>query len=275
MSTSSVYDQRYLGDYRDHPVGVEIARCEAIGHFIAHVLKLGSVAKVLDYGAGSGMHVDLWEKTFPQAELHFCDISSVAMEKFKTKYPRHADRYYLVDENQSRGSDNIYDVIVSVEVMEHVEDLDFFLREISRLLKPGGHFIWTTPCANRLSIEHVLSAITGRIEQTNEGYRRWTWEDPTHLRRLRSKEAESLLRKNGFSDVRFRFSSHLFSFICTYVPVHREQHIFSFVNTYIPLSRARHFKNRLMTLDYSLFRCLPNAPSMIGGATKSILSWGT
>lgn len=254
MSISSVYDQHYSGDYREHLSGYEIARWEALDHFINYVLKLGSAKKVLDYGAGSGLHVDLWEKVFPEAELHFCDISTVAMEKFKAKYPRHADRYYLSPEHQPGCGDNTFDVIVSVEVMEHVEDLDSYLRDINRLLKPGGLFVWTTPCANRFSIEHVFSAITGKIERTKEGYRRWTWEDPTHLRRVRSNEIKGLLRENHFSDIRFRFRSHFFSFVCTYFPIRRAQHL----------------RNRLMTLDYSLFRCLPNGASMIGGAIKSL-----
>ncbi|NWG33999.1 MAG: class I SAM-dependent methyltransferase [Chloroflexi bacterium] len=252
MSNSSIYDQRYLGDYRERLSGYEIARWEALEHFITRILKLGWARKVLDYGAGSGLHVGLWEKTFPGAELHFCDISQVAMEKFKNKYPRHADSYYLVRGNQPAGEHNAFDVVVSVEVMEHVDDLDFYLSEIERLLKPGGYFVWTTPCANPFSIEHIYSALTGGIVQTGEGYRKWIWEDPTHLRRLRSSEIAQLLRQKGFSDVRFRFRSHFFSFVATYLPT----------------NRAQRLRNRMMVLDYLLFRRLPNGASMIGGAKK-------
>jgi SAM-dependent methyltransferase len=256
MFNSAVYDQRYSGDYREHRSGYEIARWEALDHFITHVLKLTSAKMVLDYGAGSGLYVNLWEKAFREAELHFCDISSVAMEKLKAKYPRYADRCYLVQENKPVPSDNAFDVILSVEVMEHVECLDLYLRDISRLLRPGGYFVWTTPCENRFSIGHVFGAITGKIEQTEEGYRRWKWEDPTHLRRLRSNEIESLLRQMGFSDVCFRFRAHFFCVVCTYVP----------------MCRAEYLRNRLMTLDYSLFRCLPNGAAMIGGAKKLLQS---
>lgn len=253
MSTSSVYDELYADGYRDRLSGFEFARWEALAHFIPQVLKLGSAEKVLDYGAGSGLHVDLWQKIFPQAELHFCDISSVAMQKFQAKYPEYADRYYLLNGPQLDGMDNRFDVIVSVEVMEHVENLDSYLRDINRLLKPGGYFVWTTPCGNRFSIEHLFSAVTGKIERTKEGYRRWTWEDRTHVRRLRSGEIGTLLRQRGFSRVCFRFRSHFFSFVCTYFPTRRAQQL----------------RNRLMTLDYSLFRLLPNGASMVGGAKKS------
>ena len=164
--------------------------------------------------------------------------------------------FYVINDNQVACDDNSFDVVVSVEVMEHVEDLDAYLSNISRLVKPGGYFVWTTPCGNLFSLPHIYSAFTGNIEYTKEGYRRWKWEDPTHLRRLRSKEIEGLLKAKNYSDVRFRFRAHVFSFICT--------HVFK--------RRAERFRNWLMTLDYSLFRCLPNAGSMLGGARKSINS---
>jgi len=247
-----IYDQRYSGDYRTYLSGYEIARWEAVEHFISRVMALGSAKKALDYGAGSGLHVALWEKVFPQAELHFCDISSVAMENFRAKYPHYADHYSLVRENQANLNGNMFDVIVSIEVMEHVEQLYSYLRDVYRLLKPGGRFVWTAPCGNSFSIEHIFGAITGKIEPTNEGYRRWKWEEPTHLRRLKSREINELLQKYGFCDVRFRFRAHFFSFFCTYLPT----------------QRLKWLRERLMTLDYRLFRRFPNAASMIGSARK-------
>lgn len=41
--------------------------------------------------------------------------------------------------------DNTYDSIVSFQVIEHIEDDEFFLKEIYRVLKPGGIALLTTP----------------------------------------------------------------------------------------------------------------------------------
>lgn len=252
MSVSSVYDKRYSGDYRESLSGYEIARWEALDHFITRVLKLNAAKRVLDYGAGSGLHVELWEKLFPGAELSFCDISSVAKEKFGEKYPHYAERYFPFRKDQAELPDGTFDVVVSVEVMEHVEDLEAYLGDVNRLLKRGGRFVWTTPCANKYSIEHVYAALSGKIEATEEGYRRWKWEDSTHVRRLKSREIDALLRENGFSEVQFRFRAHFFSF----------------VGTYFPTRHLRRMRERLMTLDYRLFRRLTNGASMIGAAKK-------
>jgi ubiquinone/menaquinone biosynthesis C-methylase UbiE len=253
MNFSSIYDHRYASGYRDNLSGYEIARWKALDGLISHTLHLGDAKKVLDYGGGSGLHVGLWEKLFPKAELHFCDISSVAKEKFQEKYPQRSNQYFMIDNNKAQCEDTSYDVVVSIEVMEHVENLQLYIRDIQRVLKPGGVFIWTTPCANIFSIEHLYSLFTRQIELTADGYQRWKWEDPTHLRRLTSKEAEMLLLQSKFSNIRFRFRAHFFSFVISRLPGRRGQWL----------------RNFLMTLDYSLFRLLPNGASMIGFAQKA------
>jgi ubiquinone/menaquinone biosynthesis C-methylase UbiE len=252
MDFSSIYNQRYTDGYREVLSGYEIARWKALESLISKTLRLRDLKKVLDYGGGSGLHVGLWERLFPEAELYFCDISSVAKEKFQEKYPQLSGQYFMIDNNKAQCEDETYDVVVSIEVMEHVGNLQLYIHDIQRVLKPGGIFIWTTPCANSFSIEHVYSLFTGQIEPTAEGYRRWKWEDPTHLRRLKSKEAEALLLQNNFSNIHFRFRAHFFSFIISYLPGQRGQRL----------------RNYLMTLDYSLFRLFPNGASMIGFAQK-------
>ncbi|WP_442483194.1 class I SAM-dependent methyltransferase [Aeoliella sp. SH292] len=250
MAEADVYDRRYSGDYRQHLSGYEIARWKALKHFITRVLKLGGSQSVLDYGAGRGLHLPLWQEVFPNAELSFCDISGVARNHFANDFPKYADRYYLIDDPVTPIPQQTFDVVVSVEVMEHVADLDKYLTSIHRALKPGGYFVWTTPCANRMSIEHIVGVLTGKIHTTAEGYRRWSWEDPTHVRRLRTDEIVERLSQTGFVEPRFRFRAHLFSMICTNFPG----------------SFGRGVRDEMMTWDYQLFRCLPNAASMLGAA---------
>lgn len=251
---SAVYDDRYTaGSYRERLTGHEIARSQALGHFVTRVLQIADARTVLDYGAGIGLYLPVCKRLFPSATLAFCDVSPTARERFAAKYPRHADEYRLVQAEGAEFSEGAFDVIVSVEVMEHVPDLAAYMRDVFRLLKPGGTFVWTTPCANAWSIEQVLARVTRQIDSTAEGYRRWRWEDETHLRRLTSAEAAAALRQHGFTDVRFRFRAHLFSFFCSHFPLPR---------------RLRRTRNLLMTLDYHWFRLVPNGASMIGAATK-------
>ena len=51
--------------------------------------------------------------------------------------------------------DNCYDLIVADYVMEHVEDPILMLKEINRVLRPGGHFVFRTP-----NIYHYVSIVS-------------------------------------------------------------------------------------------------------------------
>lgn len=250
--SSSIYNERYLKGYRDVLSGYEFARWKALDHLLLKVIKRRDCRTVLDYGSGSGLHVKLWQKIFPSAELHFCDLSHVAIEKLILKYPQYAENCSIVSGGIADIDEKKFDVVVSIEVLEHVEDLGYYLQDIYRLLKPGGMFVWSTPCANNFSLEHIYSLLTGQIESTSEGFRRWRWEDPTHLRRLKSWELRRLMSNLGFRDIGFRFRAHFFSFACT--------RIFT--------GRFEKYGEMLMPLDYKLFRQLPNGASMVGFAFR-------
>lgn len=43
------------------------------------------------------------------------------------------------------AEDGAFDVVVSVDVQEHLEDPGAFLREVVRITRPGGHVVVTTP----------------------------------------------------------------------------------------------------------------------------------
>jgi ubiquinone/menaquinone biosynthesis C-methylase UbiE len=270
----NLYDERYRGDYRKKLEGFEVARVVALEHFILKVIRLNGGKKILDYGSGRGLHVQLWEKLFNEAELHFCDISEVAIEKLKMQYPQYADRCRTIIGNDSGFDNNMFDVVVSIEVMEHVMSLHEYIKEIHRILKPGGRFIWTTPCANILSIEHIYSKITNQIERTNEGSARWQWDEPTHLRRLKTGEIKEYIETKGFQNCRFRLRSHFFSFFVTYFPgatlkkaraTLRPWRLWSRI---IPAGFSPRLGEQLMKWDYFLFRRLPNGASMLGCAIK-------
>src|SRR6185436_7617107 len=53
--------------------------------------------------------------------------------------------------------DDLADVVCSVETIEHVENPRAFMRELVRLVKPGGLVIVTTP--NQLSLLSLLTLI--------------------------------------------------------------------------------------------------------------------
>ena len=97
---------------------------------------------VLEVGCGEGRGVGILlqhAKTFTAV-----DKILYAVEKLQIKYP--AGKFMAMNIPPfSALADNTYDSIVSFQVIEHIEDDTLFLKEIHRVLKPGGVALITTP----------------------------------------------------------------------------------------------------------------------------------
>ncbi|MFH1745309.1 MAG: class I SAM-dependent methyltransferase [bacterium] len=87
--------------------------------------------------------------------------------------------------NNSFGSD-YFDLVISFETIEHIEDDNGFLKEINRILKPGGTLILSTP--NKASSYRDLFA--------KKPY------NPFHVREYKRRQLNKLLTKY-FSDLKY------------------------------------------------------------------------
>ncbi len=84
--------------------------------------------------------------------------------------------------------DNSFDDVVSCEVIEHVDNPEKMVAEASRVLKPGGKFILTTP--------YRLTEVP---------------TDPNHVREYYPRELERMLM-GYFSRVEVKLTHHIFWF---------------------------------------------------------------
>lgn len=114
-------------------------------------------ARLVDVGAGRGHLVqalarELEERGIrPGEHLFACDViaDSFAYEGVRCAQIR-AD-------GQLPFSDESFDIVVSIEVIEHVENQFYFWRELARIAKPGAMVIVTTP--NVLNINSRLRSL--------------------------------------------------------------------------------------------------------------------
>ena len=96
---------------------------------------------VLDFGAGRGnvRAMDLSEK---------CAMSvGVDVDKAVLNNP-YLDRAYLIHDHVLPFEDSFFDLVISDNVFEHVEDPCSVMREIGRVMKSGGYLIFKTPNKN-------------------------------------------------------------------------------------------------------------------------------
>jgi ubiquinone/menaquinone biosynthesis C-methylase UbiE len=104
--------------------------------------------KILDVGCGSGINTIFiaskgYEKVFGLDPGE--DILNMAKKKlFKTNLK---NCEFILDDitNRTRFDDNYFDVIFSTHAFQKIDNYNAGLREIYRILKPGGKFYLTIP----------------------------------------------------------------------------------------------------------------------------------
>lgn len=108
---------------------------------ILKTLKGYTFSKVLDIGCGDGGIGRLLKKE-KNIDVYGVDISKKGVE-LANEGGVHAK---VGDVSVKIPFDNkAFDLVVAAEILEHVANPDVFLREIYRVLKPGGIILITTP----------------------------------------------------------------------------------------------------------------------------------
>ncbi len=99
--------------------------------------------KLLDVGCGDGVALYLISKRCPNIELHGVEPDNMALEMAK----KHLPNAVLNNSNSNSLSfrDNFFDMVISSDVIEHVDDPDRMLSEIKRVSKENAIVIVGTP----------------------------------------------------------------------------------------------------------------------------------
>ncbi len=103
---------------------------------------------MLDAGTGFGQHTYFVLKSFPQVQILAVDVKQDYLDKAQrfmdqTPYGSRV-RWAWADLTQFE-SDARFDFILSVDVMEHIEDDRGVFRNFARVLRPGGYVLINTP----------------------------------------------------------------------------------------------------------------------------------
>ncbi len=132
---------------------------------------------VLEVGCGEGRGVGA---LLAQARSFTAvDKITALIDKLKMRFP--SGRFISMNIPPLRGlPDNAYDCVVSFQVIEHIQDDVLFLKEIHRVLKPGGIALLTTP-NRKMSLSR----------------------NPWHIREYLPAELKALA-ENFFSDVQVK-----------------------------------------------------------------------
>ena len=124
--------------HKFNPVRLGFIRDTAGAHFGRQGLKPFQGLALLDIGCGGGLLSE------PMSRLGFSVLGADASEKNVKTAAAHAassgvEIDYRVATAESLAEDgHAFDVVLNMEVIEHVADLPGYLRACTRLVKPGG-----------------------------------------------------------------------------------------------------------------------------------------
>jgi SAM-dependent methyltransferase len=153
---------------------------------VEFVRGLGERGDVLDLGCGDGRLT----AELRTSSLTGVDTSGVAIERARRRVPDAAFVRVVPDERLP-FDDLSFDLVLCAETIEHVRDVQLFVSEVRRVLRPGGAFAVTTPAYSRLSALRLLA-------------RGWEGEfEPLspHLRFFTARSLRGILDDMGFDVV--------------------------------------------------------------------------
>jgi 2-polyprenyl-3-methyl-5-hydroxy-6-metoxy-1,4-benzoquinol methylase len=168
-------------------------------HFVRQEIKplLPSTCnRILEVGAGAGATLRWLKGRYPKAETTAVEINSALLGELK----QNADIAIIGPIDETLSQLKSYDLILLLDVLEHLTDSTTTLRMLSKLLNPGGQVIVSVPNIAHLSVSVPLLL-----------FRRFNYQDAgildrTHLRFFVEDTAIKLL-----NDANLRVTSGLLS----------------------------------------------------------------
>lgn len=147
--------------------------------------------RVLDVASGEGAFSKrLYDKRFAVEAIDISDNF-----KYKEIIP-----FHKIDLNSSEWSNFVqnykgqYDIVCSIETIEHLENPWEFLRGLSNLLKPGGRIILSTP-----NIESPISKMFFLLKNRFILFREKNYREAGHINPLTEYEISIICEKIGLS----------------------------------------------------------------------------
>ncbi|HSI36076.1 MAG: class I SAM-dependent methyltransferase [Phycisphaerae bacterium] len=161
-----------------------------------YACRFAAGATVVDVACGSGYGSKMLADAGAVSVLGM-DVSAEAVAHAAAQYPAPNLTFQVGDAQDLKAvpSDSV-DLVVSFETIEHLPDVDRYLDEMRRILKPGGQYVVSTPDV-RLST--VLYPLVSRPS------------NPYHVREYAARDFRAMLEKR-FEIVEFAGQNYVKNF---------------------------------------------------------------
>jgi ubiquinone/menaquinone biosynthesis C-methylase UbiE len=120
---------------------------QAVHKRLLDYVTLPPQAQVLDLGCGTGRLLDRLAQAFPDFEAIGYDLSPVMIAQAQARNPPYRERlqFQVGEASQLPFEDNRFDAVFNTYSFLHYPEPQQVLRQVHRVLKPGGQFHWVDP----------------------------------------------------------------------------------------------------------------------------------
>jgi len=101
---------------------------------------------ILDYGCGDGYGAKILAQTFSEVQVIGCDVDIYTVKQARKKYNLQNVKYLTL--NELKKAFLKFDLIVSFQVIEHIENVNSYLCFLKEMLSDNGTLIISTPSRN-------------------------------------------------------------------------------------------------------------------------------
>jgi 2-polyprenyl-3-methyl-5-hydroxy-6-metoxy-1,4-benzoquinol methylase len=131
-------------------------------------------AKILDAGAGFGQYSVQLAKIFPAAQICALDVKEDLVAAGNDFARRMGLRNIVFETGDllNIGYEAQFDLVLSVDVMEHIREDRIVFHNIGASLKPGGYFLMTTPYYDPGRPQTASESAVFTAEHVRPGYSR-------------------------------------------------------------------------------------------------------
>ena len=154
----------------------------------------GAAGVLADVGCGRGL---LWERV----RRRFTQCIGIDAVRFEGLPADVEFRSVDVDRDRLPVGNREVDVAAAVETIEHLENPRAFVRELTRIVRPGGLVVITTP--NQLSALSLLTLVT---KQQFSAFQDNSY--PAHRTALLEADLRRIAAECGLTDADVRYTVH-------------------------------------------------------------------
>jgi len=152
---------------------------------------------ICDVGCGEGRVLESLNRDCTHNGLYGCDI--IVPNKQSKEF-----KFSLITKNKLPYKDNTFDMLISIDCLEHIKSYEIILSEMKRILKPNGKIHLFIPCEGEtFSMYSFLKLFFGKKLFQHTKY---------HMNSFKKEEIITLL-KSHFSIIEIKYSYHILGHI--------------------------------------------------------------